>query len=89
MELTKVNKLLINLNLNTNKDLEFVERQELEKPEGQGSYGEYYLVYKIISEKDMYIKITYVTDSYGENDIVSSIQFVKPKKVTITEFQTL
>ncbi len=37
---------------------------------------------------DIYMKIGMYEDSYGE-DIVSSIEFVKPKQVSIIEFEKL
>jgi hypothetical protein len=52
----------------------------------QGGYDEYYKVFKLPVE-GVFLKLTYRTDSYGDNDSLHSIQFVKEtqKKVTIYE----
>jgi len=78
-----------------NKELKYLERQEGHKgvPEAvegyQGEYNEYSEIYKINEFDDLFLKVTYNTDSYGENDFVVSIQFAKPKQVNKTIYEPI
>lgn len=55
-------------------------------PDGeQGESGLSYEVYKLTD--DLYIKLTIGTDSYGDNEHVTGVEFVQPKQKVVTEFE--
>ncbi len=94
MELKKVNEILGNL-LNINpKLLIFVEREDIynglsENSYGEGTEGEYNSwcnIYRIKGE-DLFLKVIYYTDSYGEERGISGIQFVQEVKKTVKTFK--
>ena len=37
--------------------------------------------------EELFIKFKITSDSYGDNEQITSIQFVKPKVVTVTHFE--
>jgi len=96
MEIAEINKLLSNLQ---HPDPKLLKKVKLKKGhtgipdeygEGnQGEYNEYDVIYKILSEKDLFLKVTYTTDSYASNDAVTGVQIVKAKekKVTVYEYE--
>lgn len=45
-------------------------------------------VYKLDEATETYVKLHIYTDSYGENEQVVGISFVKPKKIEITEWES-
>jgi len=67
---------------------EVVERKSKE----ENNYDFPYFVVKLNEAKfgkDMFIKVDEYEDSYGENHKITGIQFVKPTKVVVTDFQSL
>jgi len=89
MELKFINKVLADLVSPDNASgVKFLEKQSVKELNGeeQGEYGEYYKIYST-PEPEVFLKVTYRTDSYGSNDFVQSAQFVKvtEKKVTVYE----
>lgn len=54
----------------------------------QGEQGLTYEVYDIGLEAGMFVKLSITTDSYGDNESISGLEFVqgKEKKVTVYEF---
>jgi hypothetical protein len=53
----------------------------------QNEDGVTQLYFKI--SEDLFLQITKECDSYGDNECVSGIQFVKPKRIEITEWETV
>jgi len=94
MELNRINEILSNTaNLTSSKHLVFIEKVEVAaikehygEPE-QGGSAEYYKVFKVVNEDSLYLKVSYGTYSYGENDYISSIQFCKPAQKQITSYE--
>lgn len=93
-----LNKILSNLEcLDNNKELEFVDRIEIDMAVTKSSYGNgdgvqgaediYAKVYKIKSEDNLFLKIEYFTDSYGYNESVRSVKLVIPSTKTIQVFE--
>jgi hypothetical protein len=98
MELNKLNEILGNFSFKHNSKLKFIEKQKLHMGVSDSSYGgdgvqgeydSYADIYKILSEEDLYLKVEYITDSYGDSARVESIQFVVPKVKTIQKYITL
>lgn len=49
----------------------------------EGSEGETGLSYEIYQSGDLYIKVKIETDSYGDNENITGIQFVEPREKLI------
>lgn len=54
----------------------------------EGDYEEFIRVYRY-KDTDIFIKITTSTDSYGYNEGIRSVQFVKPVVKQVTDFETI
>jgi hypothetical protein len=97
MEYQELNKLLKNLRnpSHNNSDLSFIERiteHEISNSYGEGEQGGtsiYHDIYAMESDKNVYLKITYNTDSYGSNEFPASIQFCKAKPKSVTEYEII
>jgi len=56
----------------------------------QGEYNETFEFYQHPEmPKNIFLKITMRTDSYGENDFIHEIQFVEGKEKTITIYEPI
>lgn len=86
LELKLLNQLLKKLNYLKNEG-EVVE----EKSKEENDYNNAYYVLKLNSKygEDLYLRVEIYEDSYGENERVESLQFVKPTKIVITDFEAL
>lgn len=82
MNIEKINKILENLPFNP--DLTYYSQEEDGKDEEI-----FYKIYSIKGEEDIFLKIKYMNDSYGENDMIRGLQFVKPIEKIITSFEPL
>ena len=89
MNLTKINEVLRDLNKLRNSG-KTVEVEVVKKIDGeeQGEEGLSYEVYKL-PEDNLYVKLKITTDSYGEDERISGLEFVQPKEVTITQFKAI
>lgn len=93
MELQQINQLLKNLENPDPKVLKFIKKIDVSTPipnDGYGSQGEenvFDKVYQSATDPDIYIKVTYYTDSYGYGEYVRSVQFVQPKEKVVTVFE--
>lgn len=66
---------------------EIVERKTTEENDYNGAY----YVVKLNEDtygKDVYVKVDEYEDSYGDNYKITGVQFVKPTKVVVTDFQS-
>jgi hypothetical protein len=95
MDYKKINSWLNNLTT-ANKKLKFVEKQidhqgipDNAYDGSQGNYNEYSNIFQVVSEPEIFIKVTYQTDSYGSNDSLTSVQFVQGVKKTIEVFEPI
>ena len=59
----------------------------LEGGSAQGEYDEYIEVYSL--GENIYLKLVLITDSYGDNEQLNSIQLVKPIERLVTDFETI
>lgn len=92
MEISLINKLLKDVLYNQQILTTFVETKEghqgVNNYDGaQGEYNEYFKIYKIKEKPELFIKVTYNTDSYGSNDSIVNINFVKAKPKTVTIYE--
>ena len=99
MDYKKLNEILSQSYLLTNefsqkpKYLEFTEKlvgHHMDGNESQGDYNEYFTIWKIKDPEfgeGMFIKATVHTDSYGDNEFVKGIEFVKGKSKTVTIYE--
>lgn len=89
LTLESLNKIFNNIPRN----LQFVKKisDNTSKFEDGGLQGEVGEIIKIYSSselpEDVFIKITYVTDSYGGNEAIDSICFVKEVEKTVTVYE--
>ena len=81
MNYKKINEKLKDFNLIRNG-----QKIESKSPDGE-EYENGYEIYKL--DDDIYVRLEIYEDSYGDNEAVVGIQFIKPKVVTVTEFETL
>lgn len=94
MDYKKINSWLDDISKG-NKKLKFIERKSghvgiLEDSEGsQGEYNEYFDIYQVVEDPEVFIKASYMTDSYGEGNNLHSITFVKGVKKTIEVFEPI
>ena len=98
MDYKLLNEILKDLhvyNLKNNKELTLISEGKthdggVNDGEGnQGEYDEYQKVFRVNKLEDIYIKFTIRTDSYGDNEYIYSIQFVKPTVKTIQLFEPI
>ncbi len=56
---------------------------------GYGSQGEYDEIQEVydLNYEGLFLKLTLTTDSYGNNETISSIQLVKPTTKTVTVYE--
>lgn len=99
MEYKKINELLKNLsNAGNNPNLTFIKREDINLGvsgnsygnDGEGVQGEednYYLIYKINDEDNLFLKIEMFTDSYGHNDSPRGAEIVEGKDINTTVFE--
>lgn len=92
MDYNRLNKLLEDLQVfrhtNRTKLVERITLKEIDQEYGsQGDTSVYHEVYPFDGE--MFIRLTINTDSYGYNEFINGIQFVKPIQKTVTMFETL
>ena len=91
IEIDLLNKILGSPNRN-NKELVFVEKilEHQGIPLGydgmQGEYNEYHEIYSIKYIPELFLKVTYVTDSYGDTSSISCIKFVRKVKKEVNTY---
>lgn len=78
-----MNYKLINEKL---KDISTLRRGKCVEKSSKDEYGSssHYEIYQI--EGDLYVKLSFYSDSYGEEETITSIAFVSPQKVQVTNF---
>jgi hypothetical protein len=86
--LSSLNDVLKNLEsvLNTKPISE--ESESYEDSYGESSGGSVHKIYKT-SLPDIYLRVTSYEDSYGDSGSIRGLEFVKEKKKTVTEFETI
>jgi hypothetical protein len=80
MDYTKLNAKLANL-----KSLRRGTPMAKTRPEDE--YSTWTEIYPF--DEDVYVKLTIRQDSYGENEFIEGIQFVKPQVKQVTDFVTI
>ena len=86
MDYKKLNEVL--KNLDTLRYSKEALHKEVIK-EVNGGYeelGEFYEVYDVGLQNGVFMKVQYLTDSYGDNERVGGVEFVKAKEKTVTAY---
>lgn len=92
MDYKKINELLKNISSTKWKfrdkivHTEVINEVDYNRPV-QGEKGETFEVYNVGLPDGMFLKITTITDSYGDNESVGGIEFVKGKEKTVTVYE--
>lgn len=99
MDYKQINEILSNIsNPNSNNSLIFVEKQNKHMGVSDNSYysdgvqgesDQYVKIFKLKSDNEIYVAFEYETDSYGDNERVTSIQFVKPANKTVINYEPI
>ena len=80
---------VLNKKFNSVRNFAYNEAINLEEDK-KSEWDESYVEYKVCKlSEELYVKIQLTSDSYGDNTQITSIQFVKPKVVTVTQFEPL
>lgn len=93
LDLKQLNAVLENLQYPNRSLVESVQREDIDTPiraDDDGRMGEenvYSNVYKIKGMDNLYLKVIYHTDSYGDGDYVRGVQFVVPVEKTVKIFE--
>jgi len=86
MDYKKINDLFGDLNSFYHNN-NIVHQEQTATGDGyESSYGERYVVYDAKLEDGYFVKISYKTDSYGDNEEIIGIEFVKGKEKKITKY---
>lgn len=90
MDFKQLNELLKDLSRirNNNEQISKDVIHTIEDEGNQGDEGVSYEVYKIPYD-NLYVRLTIKTDSYGDNEYVSGIEFVQPIEKTIQTFESI
>lgn len=63
---------------------QLIEKSKVENEEYMPEWSEVYPF-----NEDIFIKFHVQMDSYGENEMITGIEFVKPKTQTVTNYESL
>lgn len=75
---------------NSSKMIERITEYEMNDSYGDGRQGETNIYHEIYPWVDgMFIRLTINTDSYGSNEFINGVTFVKPIAKTVTSFEPL
>jgi len=102
MDLQKINTILANFEnfrndwarkrlpdiLQGTKLVDSKVEKSIDDEANRGDEGISYEIYQLPFD-DLYLKFEIRTDSYGDNERVTSMQFVTPKKKEITVYETI
>lgn len=90
MDYKKLNEMLKDLNKlrNSSKMVEKPVVKDLNGREEQGESSEIYEIYPT-DEKDIFIRLTINSDSYGDNEFVNGIEFVSPIQRQVTNYESV
>lgn len=90
MDYKKLNAMLKDLNAlrNSSKMVEKTVVKDLSGREEQGKSNEIYEIYPT-DEKDIFIRLTINSDSYGCNEFVNGVEFVSPVQKQVTNYESV
>lgn len=66
--------------------IETTQSSDYYSEKDQGEVGTKEIIYKLDFD-DLHLKVLYISDSYGENETIKSVQFVKAVKKEITVYE--
>ncbi len=85
MDYKFINNILKDLDsLETSKVVSFVEKRITENWSESNTYWDNY--YRIIGEANLYLKVSYKSNSYNDVEVIKSIEFVKAKEIQKIEY---
>ena len=88
-----LNELLSNSTKRKYKVIHLPGHKGVDDSSGEGDQGEYNETFEFYQHpempKNIFLKITMRTDSYGDNDFIHEIQFVEGKEKTITVYEPI
>jgi hypothetical protein len=70
-----------------------IQREDISTPiseDGEGSQGDentFVKIYQSVQQPEIYVKVEYFTDSYGNGSYVRGVQFVQPREKVVTVFE--
>lgn len=88
MDYKKINDLFTDLTSFRHKYNIVQKEQTSTRDEYESIYDRRYEIYDAKLEDNYFVKISYITDSYGNHEEIAGISFVKgeEKKITVYEF---
>lgn len=87
MDYKQLNDLLGDLqNLRNTKYEQRIVEHEIDGEGSQGDEGLSYEVYKVPFEEGLFLKLKITTDSYGDNESIAGVEFVKPIEKKILQY---
>jgi hypothetical protein len=93
MELGIINEALKDLSFYALKQkfdlVETSQPQDYWSEKSEGNESRKVEIYSIDKEQGIYLRVERSTDSYGDNETLVGISFVKPKEVTKTVFEPI
>ena len=95
MEIKELNQILSNLGAMINDHGANPYKKVLDTREGtceaQESQGDHDTITRVfdLNRDSLFLKIVLHTDSYGDNEFLHKIEFVKPVIKEVTDFQTI
>lgn len=96
IDIDLINDILSNIvNPEKNKNLKFVQREDIHLGVSQNFYGEgvqgeedrYAKIYSISNMEGLFLKVEYATDSYGTNESATSMKLVKAKEKLVLVYE--
>jgi len=92
MDFQQLNALLKDLKgIRRNKDLKLIEKDVIHVIEDEGRQGEEGVAFEVykLPYDNLHVRLKITTDSYGDNEAVSGIEFVQPIEKQIQTFETI
>ncbi len=85
----QLNKLMTKIHQLDPWELDTIGDVSEKKTNEENNYCGCYTVVKLPKEygEEVYIKFDIYVDSYGDNERIENIQFVKPQRVIVTDFK--
>jgi len=70
--------------------VEKITEYEIDNSYGEGEQGAVGIFHEIYPwDGEVFLKLTFNTDSYGDNEFVNGIQFVKPVQKMVSSFESV
>lgn len=87
MDVKRINEILKDLNFRNLTEVEDRVPGDYWRERSQGGFATRVTVYDLKDGSGLFLRVERQTDSYGGSETITSIQFVKPVKKTVTVFE--